>query len=82
MKLLLSFVILTSLLCFPLLAEEVMFSGSAKIYKKDETHAKEQALKNALLQAVKQGVEKFLDKNTISLKNDTYNTCVYIIDYQ
>ena len=79
MKLLLSFVILTSLLCFPLLAEEVMHNGSAKIYNGDKTHAKEQALKNALLQAVKQGVEKFLDTRTISLKYDVIKDQIYSV---
>ena len=79
MKLLLSFVILTSLLCFPLLAEEVLHSGSAKIYNGDKTHAKEQALKNALLQAVKQGVEKFLDTRTISLKYEVIKDQIYSV---
>ena len=79
MKLLLSFVILTSLLCFPLLAEEVMHNGSAKIYNGDKTHAKEQALKNALLQAVKQGVEKFLDVRTISLKYQVIKDQIYSV---
>ena len=88
MKLLLSFVILTSFLCFPLLAGEVMHSGSAKIYNGDKTHAKEQALKNALLQAVKHGVEKLLDKSTISLKyefikDQIYSVSLkYITDYE
>ena len=79
MKLLLSFVILTFILCLPLLAEEVMHSGSAKIYNGDKTHAKEQALKNALLQAVKKRVEKFLDTRTISLKYDVIKDQIYSV---
>jgi len=77
MRLLLSFVILTSLICTPLLAEEVMHNGAAKIYNSDKTHAKEQALKNALLQAVKKGVGKFLDTRTISLKYNVIKDQIY-----
>ena len=79
MKILLSFVTLTSFLCFPLLAEEVMRSGSAKIYNGDKTHAKDQALKNALLQAVKHGVDKFLDTRTIGLNYEVIKDQIYSV---
>ena len=56
MKLLFPFVFLILFFCLPLLAEEVTVKGSAKIYNGDQTHASEQALKNALVGAVKRVV--------------------------
>ena len=77
MKLLFAFVFLILFFCLPLLAEEVIVKGSAKIYNGDQTHASEQALKNALLEAVKRGVESILDYKTISLNYEVIKNQIY-----
>ena len=77
MKLLFPFVFLILFFCLPLLAEEVIVKGSAKIYNGDQTHASEQALKNALLEAVKRGVESILDDKTISLNYEVIKNQIY-----
>ncbi len=79
MKKILSFIILTPFLSFPLLAEQEIHNGIARIYNGDKTHAKEQALKNASLQAVKQVVGKFLDKRTINLKYGVIKDQIYSV---
>ena len=76
MKLLISFVFLILFFCLSLPAEEVIVKGSAKIYNGDQTHASEQALKNALLGAVKRGVESILDDKTISLNYEDRKSVV------
>jgi len=50
-------------------ANEIFITASAKIYSDEIVEAKERALKNAQLMAVKKGVEIFLVKKTI---NDNY----------
>ena len=77
MKFLFSFVFLILFFCLPLLAEEVLVKGSAKIYNGDQTHASEQALKNALLEAVKRGVESILDDKSISLNYEVIKNQIY-----
>ena len=88
MKFLFSFVFLILFFYLPLPAEEVIVKGSSKIYNGDQTHASEQALKNALLEAVRIGVESILDDKTISLnyeaiKNQIYrDRQIYIRNYE
>ena len=88
MKLFFYFVFFIFFFCLPLLAEEVIVKGTAKIYNNDQTLASEQALKNALLEAVKKGVESILDGKTIStnyevIKNQIYrNRQKYISNYE
>jgi len=61
--------VVSSLLCIPVHAKEIIITASAKIYSDDILEAKERVLKNAQLKAVKKGVEIFLVKKTI---NDNY----------
>ena len=61
--------VVSSLLCIPVHAKEILITASAKIYSDDIVEAKERVLKNAQLKAVKKGVEIFLVKKTI---NDNY----------
>ena len=49
-----------------LLAKSLEVTGSATIYSGNTGSAKNQALKNALRQAVEQGVGVFIDSNTLS----------------
>ena len=49
-----------------LLAKSLKVTGSATIYSGNTGSAKNQALKNALRQAVEQGVGVFIDSNTLS----------------
>ena len=58
--------VLSSLLCIPVHAKEIIITASAKIYNDDIVGAKEMVLKNAQLKAVKKGVEIFLVKKTIN----------------
>ena len=60
-----------------MLAEEVEVKGSAKIYNSDQTKAREQALKNPLLEAVKRGVESILDGKTISFNYEVIKNQIY-----
>ncbi|MBC8258247.1 MAG: hypothetical protein H8E38_04470 [SAR324 cluster bacterium] len=66
MKSLFSLLLLTLLFCWPLQGKEVFVNGTAKIYDGDKIHAKNQALKNALLEAVKKGLQTVLTENTIA----------------
>ena len=50
-----------------LLAKSLEVTGSATIYSGNTGSAKNQALKNALRQAVEQGVGVFIDSNTCLL---------------
>ena len=77
MKLFISFVFPIFFFCLPLLAEEVIVKGFSKIYNSDQTHASEQALKNAFLEAVKRGVESILDGKTISLNYEVIKNQIY-----
>jgi len=61
--------VVSSLLCIPVHAKEILITESAKIYSDDIVEAKERLLKNAQLKAVKKGVEIFLVKKSI---NDNY----------
>jgi hypothetical protein len=66
----------------------VNVSSSAKIYNADINHAKEQALKNVLHEALKKAVGNLLDVKTINqnyevIKNQIYRfNSKYIIDYE
>jgi ethanolamine utilization microcompartment shell protein EutS len=88
MKLLFNFVILTSLLVYPVQAEEIFVMGLTKIYNNNQIEAKEQALRNAQLNSVKKGVEKLLVKKTINqnyqvIKEQIYNfNKKFIIDFE
>ena len=69
---------MTSLPFFTLMAKDFFVSASAKIYIDDIVEAKERAMNNAQLKAVKKGVEIFLVKKTINenyevIKNQIYN---------
>ncbi len=69
---------MTSLPFFTLMAKDFFVSASAKIYTDDIVEAKERAMNNAQLKAVKKGVEIFLVKKTINenyevIKNQIYN---------
>ena len=74
--------------CLNLKAEEVLVNSSAKIYNADINHAKEQALKNVLHEALKKSLGNLLDVKTISynyevIKNQIYRfNSKYIIDYE
>ena len=88
MKFLFTLLIPAFLFCLPLQAEEVNVSSSAKIYNADINHAKEQALKNVLHEALKKAVGNLLDVKTINqnyevIKNQIYRfNSKYIIDYE
>ena len=88
MKFLIALLIPTFLFCLPLQAEEVNVNSSAKIYNADINHAKEQALKNVLHEALKKAVGNLLDVKTINqnyevIKNEIYRfNSKYIIDYE
>ncbi len=88
MKLSLILLIPAFLFCLPLQAEEVIINSSAKIYNADINHAKEQALKNVLHEALKKTVENMLDVKTINhnyevIKNQIYRfNSKYIIAYE
>ncbi|MED5482835.1 MAG: hypothetical protein VYA15_03905, partial [SAR324 cluster bacterium] len=88
MKFLIALLIPTFLFCLPLQAEEVNVNSSAKIYNADINHAKEQALKNVLHEALKKAVGNLLDVKTINqnyevIKNQIYRfNSKYIIDYE
>ena len=88
MKLLLILLISALLFCLPLQAEEVLVNSSAKIYNADINHAKEQALKNVLHEALKKTMGNLLDVKTINnnyevIKNQIYRfNSKYIIDYE
>ena len=77
MKSFFCFLLLIFPICFHLLAEEIVVKGFAKIYKGDQIHASQQALKNALLEAVKIGVERILDDKTISLNYGVIKKQIY-----
>ena len=88
MKLRLIFLIPALLFCLNLQAEEVLVNSSAKIYNADINHAKEQALKNVLHEALKKTMGNLLDVKTISynyevIKNQIYRfNSKYILDYK
>ena len=88
MKFLFAFVIPALIFGFPLQAEEVIVNASAKIYSGDTILAKDQALKNVLLAAVKKGVGSVLDTKTINInyeiiKNQIYRSSPkFILDYE
>ena len=88
MKFLIALLIPTFLFCLPLQAEEVNVNSSAKIYNADINHAREQALKNVLHEALKKAVGNLLDVKTINqnyevIKNQIYRfNSKYIIDYE
>ena len=88
MKFLIALLIPAFLFCLPLQAEEVKVNSSAKIYNADINHAKEQALKNVLHEALKKAVGNLLDVKTINqnyevIKNEIYRfNSKYIIDYE
>ena len=88
MKFLIALLIPAFLFCLPLQAEEVNVNSSAKIYNADINHAKEQALKNVLHEALKKAVGNLLDVKTINqnyevIKNQIYRfNSKYIIDYE
>jgi len=88
MKFLIALLIPAFLFCLPLQAEEVNVNSSAKIYNADINHAKEQALKNVLHEALKKAVGNLLDVKTINqnyevIKNEIYRfNSKYIIDYE
>ena len=88
MKFLIALLIPAFLFCLPLQAEEVNVNSSAKIYNADINHAKEQALKNVLHEALKKAVGNLLDVKTINqnyevIKNEIYRfNSKYIIDYK
>ena len=88
MKLRLILLIPALLFCLNLQAEEVLVNSSAKIYNADINHAKEQALKNVLHQALKKTMGNLLDVKTISynyevIKNQIYRfNSKYILDYK
>ncbi len=88
MKFLFTLLISAFLFCLPLQAEEVNVNSSAKIYNADINHAKEQALKNVLHEALKKTVGNLLDVKTINqnyevIKNQIYRfNSKYIIDYE
>ena len=88
MKLRLILLIPALLFCLNLQAEEVLVNSSAKIYNADINHAKEQALKNVLHEALKKTMGNLLDVKTISynyevIKNQIYRfNSKYIIDYK
>ena len=88
MKFLIALLIPIFLFCLPLQAEEVNVNSSAKIYNADINHAKEQALKNVLHEALKKAVGNLLDVKTINqnyevIKNQIYRfNSKYIIDYE
>ncbi|MEZ7974797.1 MAG: hypothetical protein QMC48_07240 [SAR324 cluster bacterium] len=88
MKLRLILLIPALLFCLNLQAEEVLVNSSAKIYNADINHAKEQALKNVLHEALKKTMGNLLDVKTISynyevIKNQIYRfNSKYILDYK
>jgi len=88
MKLRLILLIPALLFCLDLQAEEVLVNSSAKIYNADINHAKEQALKNVLHEALKKTMGNLLDVKTISynyevIKNQIYRfNSKYILDYK
>jgi|GEM_PF-124051 hypothetical protein len=88
MKLHLILLIPALLFCLTLQAEEVIVNSSAKIYNADINHAKEQALKNVLHEALKKTMGNLLDVKTINynyevIKNQIYRfNSKYIIDYE
>jgi hypothetical protein len=88
MKLRLILLIPALLFCLDLQAEEVLVNSSAKIYNADINHAKEQALKNVLHEALKKTMGNLLDVKTISynyevIKNQFYRfNSKYILDYK
>ena len=88
MKLLLAFVTAASLFCLPLHAEEVIVNASAKIYNSDTVHARDQALKNVLVEAVKKGVGSLLDTKTTNINYEVIKSQIYsastkfILDYE
>ena len=88
MKLRLILLIPALLFCLDLQAEEVLVNSSAKIYNADINHAKEQALKNVLHEALKKAMGNLLDVKTISynyevIKNQIYRfNSKYILDYK
>ena len=88
MKLRLVLLITSLFFCLTLKAEEVLVNSSAKIYKADINHAKEQALKNVLHEALKKTIRNLLDVKTINynyevIKNQIYSfNSKYIIDYE
>ena len=88
MKFLFAFVIPALIFGFPLQAEEVIVNASAKIYSGDTILAKDQAIKNVLLAAVKKGVGSVLDTKTINInyeiiKNQIYRSSPkFILDYE
>jgi hypothetical protein len=88
MKLSLILLIPAFLFCLHLQAEEVIINSSAKIYNADINHAKEQALKNVLHEALKKTMGNLLDVKTISynyevIKNQIYRfNSKYILDYK
>jgi hypothetical protein len=88
MKLVLILLIPALLFCLPLQAEEVLVNSSAKIYNADINHAKEQALKNVLHEALKKTMGNLLDVKTINynyevIKNQIYRfNSKYIIAYE
>ena len=88
MKLLLAFVTAASLFCLPLHAEEVIVNASAKIYNSDTIHARDQALKNVLVEAVKKGVGSLLDTKTTNINYEVIKSQIYsaskkfILDYE
>ena len=68
----------SSLLCFKLHAKDILSTAAAKIFTDNIAEAKERAIKNAQLKAVKKGVEIFLVKKTINenyevIKEQIYN---------
>ena len=88
MKFLFTLLIPAFLFCLPVEAEEVNVNSSAKIYNANINHAKEQALKNVLHEALKKAVGNLLDVKTINqnyevIKNQIYRfNSKYIIDYE
>ena len=88
MKLLLAFVTAASLFCLPLHAEEVIVNASAKIYNSDTIHARDQALKNVLVEAVKKGVGSLLDTKTTNINYEVIKSQIYsaskkfVLDYE
>ena len=88
MKLRLILLIPALFFCLNLQAEEVLVNSSAKIYNADINHAKEQALKNVLHEALKKTMGNLLDVKTISynyevIKNQIYRfNSKYILDYK
>ena len=88
MKLRIILLIPAFLFFLPLQAEEVIVNSSAKIYNADINHAKEQALKNVLHEALKKSVGNLLDVKSINqnyavIKKQIYSfNSKYIIDYE